>query len=306
MLFFRIAAMGFLILGGSAPGSAAPEPASSRTLRSMARSYLVIGAYDKAAAFAERAVQQAHTTPADEAAMCLIDRATVYSYSGQFEQAADFFEQGLVLQKRTLGLDHPSVAHTLRMLSHAYSRGQALNEAETVLREAVTIMLNHYGLEDKEMASFIFEAASLRFRQGLLKKAKVHYRSALELYNRYYGPGHLMTAAVQQGLAAVCVVMGDLRTAEILMNDAIGTQTRILGRDHDTLVGSWLLIARIYRLKGRIERSEYYLTKSKSAAMQRRDFIAIAEVFEAIQNIRNATPCHSRIDWIVFYGANGA
>jgi hypothetical protein len=90
------------------------------------------------------------------------------------------------------------------------------------------------------------------------------------------------------------------------MKEAIWTQTQILGRNHDALVGSWLVIARIYRLKGRIERSEYYLTKSKIAAMQRRDLVAMAEVFEAIQNIRNRTPCHSRIDRIVFYGANGA
>ncbi|MHC5156782.1 MAG: tetratricopeptide repeat protein [Planctomycetota bacterium] len=254
----------------------------------MARAYMAFGKYEKAHVLAERALAQAKQkkTEDGEMALCLIDLGTVYGYEGLFSQAAAKFEAGVELQKKALFETHPYVAHTLRMLSDIYRRQDNLQQAEEVLSEAVTIMLDNCDLHSKEMAPFILESAKLQFAKGYSEQALTNYRIALDIYEQDYGSQHLMTANVLEDMALVYMDQKDTEQAGQLMSASLAIKSKIFGRYHSELIDSWLTMARICKYQGQPERCEYYLAKSTETASGSRNAITMARVYEQANQIR--------------------
>ena len=280
-----------LLLGvfvGVAPAVRRDKQMSTKTLRSMARAYMAFGKYDKAHTLAAQAVRQGRTqkTDAGEMALCLIDMGTVCSYEGLLTQARQRFEEGVELQKEALFDDHPYVAHTLRMLSDVCQRQGDLEHAETVLSQAVGIMLNHCDLQSKEMAPFILESANLQFGKGDFDQARDNYQSALDIYEQSYGAGHLMTANVLEKMAQLFIVQNDTEEAGELMSQSLKIKTRIYGRYHPRLIDSWLAMARLCKQQGQNERCEYYLAKSTETVANTRNAVTMARVYEQVNQIR--------------------
>jgi len=261
---------------------------STKTLRSMARAYMAFGKYEKAHTFAAQALRQgrSQTTDTGEMALCLIDMGTVCSYEGLLTQARRRLEEGVELQKKALFDDHPYVAHTLRMLSDVCLRQGDLEQAETVLSQAIGIMLNHCDLQSKEMAPFILESANLQFGKGDLQEAYDNYQTALDIYEQSYGSRHLMTANVLEKIAQLHIVRHDIEQAGQMMSQSLKIKTRIYGRYHPMLIDSWLSMARLYKLQGQTERCEYYLAKSTETVSNTRNAVTMARVYEQVNQIR--------------------
>ncbi|MDH4201615.1 MAG: tetratricopeptide repeat protein [Phycisphaerae bacterium] len=276
------------VLFGSASAKSSHKELSTKTLRSMARAYMAFGKYEKAHVLAERALAQAKQkkTEDGEMALCLIDLGTVYGYEGLLSQAAEKFEAGVELQKKALFETHPYVAHTLRMLSDIYRRQDNLQQAEEVLSEAVTIMLDNCDLHSKEMAPFILESAKLQFAKGHSEQALTNYRIALDIYEQDYGSQHLMTANVLEDMALVYMDQKDTDQAGQLMSASLAIKSKIFGRYHSELIDSWLTMARICKYQGQPERCEYYLAKSTETASGSRNVITMARVYEQANQIR--------------------
>ena len=280
-----------LLLGalvGVSPAARRDKQMSTKTLRSMARAYMAFGKYEKAHTFAAQALQQGRSQKADtgEMALCLIDMGTVCSYEGLLTQARQRFEEGVELQKEALLGDHPYVAHTLRMLSDVCLRQGDLHQAETVLSQAVGIMLNHCDLQSKEMAPFILESANLQFGKGDLDQAHDNYQAALDIYEQFYGSRHLMTANVLEKMARLHIVRNDTEEAGQLMSESLKIKTRIYGRYHPQLIDSWLAMARLCKQQGQSERCEYYLAKSTETVSNTRNAVTMARVYEQVNQIR--------------------
>ncbi len=261
---------------------------STKTLRSMARAYMAFGKYEKAHLFAAKALRQSRSqkTETGEMALCLIDMGTVCGYEGLLTQARRRLEEGVELQKEALFDDHPYVAHTLRMLSDVHLRQGDLEQAETVLSQAVGIMLNHCDLQSKEMAPFILESANLQFEKGDLDQARDNYQTALDIYEQSYGSQHLMTANVLEKMARLHIVRNDTEEATQMLSQSLKIKTRIYGRYHPRLIDSWLSMARLYKQQGRIERCEYYLAKSTETVSNTRNAVTMARVYEQVNQIR--------------------
>ncbi|MCI0499829.1 MAG: tetratricopeptide repeat protein [Planctomycetales bacterium] len=261
---------------------------STKTLRSMARAYMAFGKYDKAHELAAQALRQAQTqtTEIGELALCLIDMGTVCSYEGLLAEARQRLQEGVELQKQALLEDHPYVAQTLRMISDVCRRQDDLEQAETVLTQAIGIMLNHCDLQSREMAPFILESANLQFEKGQLDQACSNYRAALDIYEQQYGPEHLMTANVLDRMAKLYAAQKDLGQADQAMSKSISIKTRIFGRYHPQLIDGWLTMARLCKQQGQTERCEYYLAKTTETAAQSRNAITLALVYEQVNQIR--------------------
>ena len=280
-----------LLLGvfvGVAPAARRNKQMSTKTLRSMARAYMAFGKYEKAHSFAAQALQKGRSQSTDpgEMALCLIDMGTVCSYEGFLSQARQHFEEGVELQKEALFDDHPYVAHTLRMLSDVCLRQGDLVQAETVLSQAIRIMLNHCDVRSKEMAPFILESANLQFGKGDLEEANDNYLAALDIYEQSYGSQHLMTANVLEKMAQLQIVRNDTEEAGRLMSESLKVKTRIYGRFHPQLIDSWLAMARLYKQQGQTERCGYYLAKSTETVSNTRNAATMARVYEQVNQIR--------------------
>ncbi|MHC5143679.1 MAG: tetratricopeptide repeat protein [Planctomycetota bacterium] len=276
------------VLVGVVPAARRNRQMSTKTLRSMARTYMAFGKYEKAHSLAAQALRQGRSQSTDpgEMALCLIDMGTVCSYEGFLTQARQHLEEGVELQKEALFDDHPYVAHTLRMLSDVCLRQGDLEQAETVLSQAVNIMLNHFDLQSKEMAPLILESANLQFGKGFLDQAYDNYKAALDIYEQSYGAQHLMTANVLEKMARLHIVRNDTEEATQLMSRSLKIKTRIYGRYHPRLIDSWLSMARLYKQQGESERCEYYLAKSTETVSDTRNAVTMARVYEQVNQIR--------------------
>lgn len=293
--FFIVLLLGVLV--SVAPAGRRDKQMSTKTLRSMARAYMAFGKYDKAHTVAAQALQRARSQSTDpgEMALCLIDMGTVCSYEGLLTQARERLEEGVEFQKKALFDDHPYVAHTLRMLSDVCLRQGDLEQAETVLSQAVGIMLNHCDLQSKEMAPFILESANLQLEKGDLKRASDNYQAALDIYEQSYGSQHLMTANVLEKMARLHIVRNDTQEADSLMSQSLKIKTRIYGRYHPQLIDSWLAMARMCKQQGQSERCEYYLAKSTETVSNTRNAVTMARVYEQVNQIRKQTLVASAI-----------
>lgn len=293
--FFIVLLLGVLV--SVAPAGRRDKQMSTKTLRSMARAYMAFGKYEKAHTVAAQALQRARSQSTDpgEMALCLIDMGTVCSYEGLLTQARERLEEGVEFQKKALFDDHPYVAHTLRMLSDVCLRQGDLEQAETVLSQAVGIMLNHCDLQSKEMAPFILESANLQLEKGDLKRASDNYQAALDIYEQSYGSQHLMTANVLEKMARLHIVRNDTQEADSLMSQSLKIKTRIYGRYHPQLIDSWLAMARLCKQQGQSERCEYYLAKSTETVSNTRNAVTMARVYEQVNQIRKQTLVASAI-----------
>ncbi|MHC4759738.1 MAG: tetratricopeptide repeat protein [Planctomycetota bacterium] len=293
--FFIVLLLGVLV--SVAPAGRRDKQMSTKTLRSMARAYMAFGKYEKAHTVAAQALQRARSQSTDpgEMALCLIDMGTVCSYEGLLTQARERLEEGVEFQKKALFDDHPYVAHTLRMLSDVCLRQGDLEQAETVLSQAVGIMLNHCDLQSKEMAPFILESANLQLEKGDLKRASDNYQAALDIYEQSYGSQHLMTANVLEKMARLHIVRNDTQEADSLMSQSLKIKTRIYGRYHPQLIDSWLAMARMCKQQGQSERCEYYLAKSTETVSNTRNAVTMARVYEQVNQIRKQTLVASAI-----------
>ena len=293
--FFIVLLLGVLV--SVAPAGRRDKQMSTKTLRSMARAYMAFGKYEKAHTVAAQALQRARSQSTDpgEMALCLIDMGTVCSYEGLLTQARERLEEGVEFQKKALFDDHPYVAHTLRMLSDVCLRQGDLEQAETVLSQAVGIMLNHCDLQSKEMAPFILESANLQLEKGDLKRAGDNYQAALDIYEQSYGSQHLMTANVLEKIARLHIVRNDTQEADSLMSQSLKIKTRIYGRYHPQLIDSWLAMARLCKQQGQSERCEYYLAKSTETVSNTRNAVTMARVYEQVNQIRKQTLVASAI-----------
>jgi tetratricopeptide (TPR) repeat protein len=297
-LFYKTLYLGFiLILFGvmSAPGVAAASRdrdsdtnMSTRTLRTMARIYMTYGNYEKAVPLAEHAHELSRQTPdeSNEAALCMIDLATVYSGLGMLSKSARMFQEGIAMQKQALFDDHPYVAQSYRMLSEVQRRAGDLEQAEQSLAQAVSIMLNHCDIQSKEMSPFVLESAKLLAAKGDLEQAQTNYRMALDMIEENYGPAHLMTASVLESMAECCLVQHEYDLADTYISRALTIRQQLFGRQNMLLVDTWLTKARVCRARGEMERSEYYLSRVTASVEKSRNAVTLATVYEKVNRVR--------------------
>jgi tetratricopeptide (TPR) repeat protein len=261
---------------------------SSKTLRSMARIYLVYGQYDKAQRAARLALEKAQATPGDteEMGMCLIDLGTVYSQQGMLTEAEQMLCRGVKYQAQALTDSHPYVAHTYRMICDVQRRQGKLDLARRSLTDAVAIMLESHTAESREMAPFYHESAKLLCAQRAYELSLATYEKALNLTEKQFGAGHLMTASVLIGVADLQIERGDAASAQAAINRAIEIQDRYYQNGHPQQVDAWLVKARLCRMQGDFTGSEAFIARAVRVTSQGRNVVAMAALHERINRLR--------------------
>jgi len=147
----------------NASATPAKKAFSSGSLRSMARVYMACGSYEKAQPLLESALNltKKTNTSDSETCACMIDLAYLYKNQGKLAEAETMCLQGLEMQQKVNGQNHPYVAYTLRILSEIYGRQAKYNEAVDTLEQALTIMRGFTLEDDQELAPFKVDMARL-------------------------------------------------------------------------------------------------------------------------------------------------
>ena len=262
---------------------------SSKKLRSMARIFMTYGDYEKARGLAEKAYStaRANKTEKNETALCMIDLGTVYSNLNMLSEAAQLLRSGADLQKQALFDSHPYVAHTYRLLSDVQRRAGHLQQAEQSLSQAVEIMLANCDLQSTEMSPFILESAKLYTAKGEFEKAQENYQTALDMVRQTHGSNHLLTANVLESMAQCSFIRHDYDKADEYITSAMAIESKLFGRYNPMMVDAWLMKARVCRVMGNVDRSEYYLTKATASVEKSRNAVTLAKIYEKVNSIRS-------------------
>lgn len=237
---------------------------SCRALRAMARVYMAYGEYQKAQPLAEKALEYAkdNDVPDSELSTCLIDLAWLYRYQGKLTQAQQFCRDGLQLQQKALGPEHPYVAYTLRTLASIHQDQAQYPLAAESLDHAVSIMRLYHGPEDRVIAPFNVDIARLLAATGSLTEAEELYTDALVQINNTYGPEHLYSANVMVDLAELYTLQEKYTEAELLIEQAAPTLQLIYEPDNHAMAPMYLTMGKILQAKQDYDQAEQFLQKA--------------------------------------------
>jgi tetratricopeptide (TPR) repeat protein len=272
---FVIFCISIVLSLGIVNASAAPAKKvySSGSLRSMARVYMACGTYEKAQPLLESALNLAKKTNASDSEMCacLIDMAYLYKNQGKLIEAESMCLQGLELQRKVNGQNHPYVAYTLRILSEIYGRQARYYEAVETLEQAFTIMRGFTLEDDQDLAPFKVDMARLLAAQGDYEKAESYFMNAIASIEKNYGVNHLYTTRVYTSMASLYVQQGRYAEAEELIAKSLPIQERVHGQNHHQLIPVWLVKSKLYEAKGDLLNAKVFLEKSLSVVENQAD-----------------------------------
>jgi len=237
---------------------------SSRALRAMARVYMAYGEYQKAQPLAEKALAYAkdNDVPESELSTCMIDLAWLYRYQGKLNQAQQFCRDGLQLQQKALGPEHPYVAYTLRTLASIHQDLAQYPLAAESLDHAVSIMRLYHGPDDRVIAPFNVDIARLLAATGSLTEAEDLYTHTIGLIKDTYGPEHLYSANVMIDMAELYVLQENYADAALLLEQAAPTLQLIYEPDNHAMVHMYLTMGKILKAKQDYEQAEQLLRKA--------------------------------------------
>lgn len=158
-----------------------------------------------------------------------------YSSLGYLDQAIELLKTALV-EKRSTGTPL-EIADTLAALSEAQRQYRELEEAETNLRQALTIYEQELGRESVKYAGSMSRLGVTLYDRRQQDEAKAVYEEALQLWRVLDMEETMQYASTMSNYANVIDSMGDYDNAAKYMDDAVEVSIRQNGKHHpDTII----------------------------------------------------------------------
>ena len=150
----------------------------------------------------------------------------------------------------------------------------------------MAIMLESHTENDKALAPFWVDIASVLVAKGDYKEAESYYKKAMTLINSSYGPDHLYTANVLGNVAKLYSLQGRLVEAEELIDRTIVKQESIYGSEHHLVAPSWLTKARICHAKRNYAQSEKLFEKALTSVRKSGNTALFTKLEQSVEDIR--------------------
>jgi serine/threonine-protein kinase len=156
-----------------------------------------------------------------------------YEKLGLLAAAEPLARDALALRRELFGDRHPDVVAALDLLGWVLHQRSRPDEAETVLREAVTTGRAVFGeTGDTRLARALNDLGVVREARGDYDEAAALYRESLDMRSRIPGQTDIGTAVTTSNLSVVLYRKGDLDSAVAMATAAHDLFRRVLGPDH--------------------------------------------------------------------------
>jgi serine/threonine protein kinase/Flp pilus assembly protein TadD len=242
---------------------------------------------------AERVGRNLRDQPEVQAEMFTVIGRT-YERMGLYGKAIPLLERALAIGRSELGAD-VRVAQSLNDLGVLQRQQGRLPEAETMLRESLTLRRRLLGPQDKDVAVTLVELARTLEDRGRSNEAEPHIREALAIRRKLFGDEHRETATSKNELGMYLFRRGDLAGAEPLLRENLATNLRLLGPDHPNTSSSKANVALLMSAKGDPAGAEVLLREA--AAVNRRVFgEGRVEYVQTLNNLAAAVELQGRFD----------
>ncbi|WP_013321400.1 tetratricopeptide repeat protein [Gloeothece verrucosa] len=174
-----------------------------------------------------------------------------YEGQGTYIQAERWSKQCLQETKKRFGINHPSTAMSLTILSGLYRSQGRFTEAETLLQQALDINQRLLEIDHPDTATSLDNLAVLYSYQGRFMEAEPLLKQALEILQRVLGIDHPSTAMSLNNLAYCYYCQGRFNEAEPLYIQALKITQKVLGIDHPSTAMILNNLAYLYSCQGR-------------------------------------------------------
>jgi tetratricopeptide (TPR) repeat protein len=170
--------------------------------------------------------------------------ASAFAQQGNYAGAETLYRQGLAIERRVLGPEHPSTLVTAGNLAASLDRQGKYAEAETMYREVLVVRRRVLGPEHPSTLMTAGNLANALNAQGKYAEAETLNREVLVVQRRVLGPEHPDTLWTTGTLAISLDEQGKHAEAETMYREVLMVQRRVLGPEHpDTLVTAGNLAA---------------------------------------------------------------
>lgn len=184
---------------------------------------LQAGRYEEALVSLERAGQlldEAGLVPGGKHGLVMDELLSTLEELGRFDEAIDRGEAALATARAEPDLSSASLFHYLYNLANMLLRGEQIDRAEALLREAVALEADP--AEDPTMRIAVnSNLAGILERKGELEEALNRRRRAVALTEEIYEPLHFRRAQVLSNLGSTLSRLGRLDEAEVALRQAL-------------------------------------------------------------------------------------
>lgn len=181
---------------------------------------------------ADMALAHAEDSQGLQAARSAIRLAAVHTATGSYVEARNLLERALATKERSLGSDHPDIAHTLSNLGALYQETASYAEAQVTLQRALDVAEQALGPDHPDLSRPLHNLASLYDSLGESSEIFELLERALALKTAALGPDHPDVGNTLRGLARIQMEYGEFIAAQHLFEHALDTLEPALGPNH--------------------------------------------------------------------------
>ncbi|MCA8942756.1 MAG: tetratricopeptide repeat protein [Planctomycetes bacterium] len=182
--------------------------------------------------------------------------AKAYLGLGSYEKAASHAEIALAKRRQVLDAEHPAIAGSLVTLAGIVGRQGRLGDAESMLREALTICRTRGDDGQSGVAETLRNLSEVLMREGKLEEAEATSREALDLHCRLFGDDNTAAVSDRVALGAILEKRGKLEEAESTMRQALETSEGLFGHEHLMVASSLHGLAWVLQRRGKVAEAE--------------------------------------------------
>lgn len=224
-------------------------------LQQMGRAYLRLGAYEKARAPLEEALEiRRATEPKSHPAVA----ESLHDLAQALDQVGDPAARRLTIEavsiQRHNGELHPlELARGLTILGRHYYDDGLYEEGQRALLESLQIKRQIPGLDQSDLVVTLSNLAATWHKLGQDQLAAETYREVLAIRRRTLGPRHTDLARSLSGLATILRDLGRYQEATELLAEALEIRRSLLGHDHPDTARVIRAVGTVYHAQGDLE-----------------------------------------------------
>jgi CHAT domain-containing protein/tetratricopeptide (TPR) repeat protein len=137
----------------------------------------------------------------------------VYSAVGDSARAEPLVRRVLELREKTLGEDHPELAHALGNMASLHIERGEYEKAEPLLNRALAIFEKMLGPSHTDVARTLIYLAKIHRKRGEYLKAEPLYDRALDIVEKTLGEQHAYTISILNDISMFYAAKGEIGQA---------------------------------------------------------------------------------------------
>jgi len=193
-----------------------------------------------------------------------LNRGRVNYFKNDYPEAEKWYLEGIAVQKKALGKEHPDYAASLNGVANLYRTMSNYEKAEPLYIEAKTIREKVLGKEHPDYAASLNNLANLYHDMGNYKKAESLFDEAISIRGKTLGMEHPSYANSLTNLAILYTTMGNYEKAESLLVKAVTIREKTLGKEHPDYAHSLNSLAIVYQELANFEKAEPLFVETKA------------------------------------------